>query len=61
MVRNNRTVLACGNKTKTERLQFPLNEQLFRENQIYLNVKSSPIFFITSAEDNLTLLPDFSV
>lgn len=28
---------------------------------IYLNVKSSPIFCITSAEDNLTLFPDLSV
>lgn len=40
---------------------FPLNELLFRENWIYLSVKSSPIFFMTSAEDNFTLLPDLSV
>lgn len=36
-------------------------EKNFRKKCVYLKVKSSPIFFMTSAEDNFTLFPDLSV
>lgn len=43
--------------TEQKDCSFPV----IKKNLIYLKVKSSPIFCITSAEDSLILLPDLSV